>query len=255
MNRYQLPDDTDTVGGLAEHLVDKFQLSQRAGGLRLLVDGYALLPDAALSIIRDGDLMCIAATALALPSAAAAGRKRKLARESNRPAKKRCNAAQPVLLVLKAKSAQGPPPSIQAAPSEQSTSSADTSLVASGGCFSAACRCLHAAFSDCNDADSLRLPQMTRTKSRRSRSRSRGPAGTHAGKLPRGGSGGRASCHSRSAVAARNLQACRQPYRALILWTRTSRSPPQHPCRQRQPTDMPMPRHWLRHRWLHAAAV
>jgi len=137
LNRCQLPDDTDTVGGLAEHLVDKFQLSQPAGGLRLSVDGYVLLPDAALSIVRDGDLMTLAATALALPSSATAGRKRTLARDLSRPAKKRCTAAQPAVLALKAKSAQGPPASGEAAPSEQATSSADASPVASSGCRSA----------------------------------------------------------------------------------------------------------------------
>ncbi len=120
--------------------MDKFQLSQPAGGLRLLVDGYALLPDAALSIIRDSDLISVTATALALPSTAAAGRKRTLARELKRPAKKRCTAAQPAVLALKAKSAQGPPASSEAAPSEQATGSADASSDASGGCFNAACR-------------------------------------------------------------------------------------------------------------------
>ena len=137
LNRYQFPDNTDTVGGLAEHLVERFKLSQPADGLRLSVDTYTLLPDAAVSILRDGDLVTVAATALALPPTAVAGRKRTLPRDSKRPAKKQCTAAQSVLLALKAKPAQSPPGNSEAARSEQANTSADASPVASGACTSA----------------------------------------------------------------------------------------------------------------------
>jgi hypothetical protein len=98
--------------------------------LQLTVDAYALLPDAALTILRDGDLISVAVTAPALPAVVKGRRKRALPdAELEQPVKKRRTAAKAALeapLLLAAATPGGP--------SEQASSSSEASSLAHGVC-------------------------------------------------------------------------------------------------------------------------
>ncbi len=113
-----------------DHLTERFAILKPRDSLQLTVDAYALLPDAALTILRDGDLISVAVTAPALPAVVKGRRKRALPdAELEQPVKKRRTAAKAALeapLLLAAATPGGP--------SEQASSSSEASSLAHGVC-------------------------------------------------------------------------------------------------------------------------
>ena len=176
------------------HLVERFQLFQRATSLRTAVDGYALLSDAAVSIIRDGDLLSVTASAAALPSTAANSGKRKPALEHSRPTKKRRTAVKAAPLALAAPSA--PEAAIQGrtAALQQASGSPEATPSASGKYTLGIDCCLGGFPCGCRSIDWCQPVQAMTSRTARQINPKR--AEMHAGKLPRGGCGGRASCLS-----------------------------------------------------------
>ena len=140
--RYEVPGDKHSVAVFREHLTERFAISKPGDSLQLSIDGYALLPEAALTILRDGDLVSVAVTAPALPAAAKGRRKRALPdADPEQPVNKRRTAAKAANLALEA-----PPLPAAAAPSaqdplEKASSSSEASSSADGGCGVVAPEC------------------------------------------------------------------------------------------------------------------
>lgn len=114
---FQMPTGLATVGELAGAICEEFGLSvSGAGGLQMIMDGFALLPGSAVSLIRDGDLVKVQRA----PSQWPAGQAAVGAAQKQPPAKP---ATKPVLALAGPPAAGGAQASCKrkaAAPAQQS---------------------------------------------------------------------------------------------------------------------------------------
>ena len=132
--RYELPDDQHSIADFRAHLKETFAIPISEDGLQLSVDGYALLPDAAVTILRDDDLISVTAPAPGLPAVAKGRRKRPLpAADLTKPVKKRRTAAKSTSSALDAPPAPAAAITSRQDPSEQASSSSEAASLEHGG--------------------------------------------------------------------------------------------------------------------------